>query len=90
MTQATLSFFDKTLALTAILCFIVHFTAMLKNLEDKDAFWPKLAWAMAQVSWPWSSMSPSPCFWLMWWIQVAWEIQYVVLSVEGGLSLLLA
>ncbi|MFH2114234.1 MAG: hypothetical protein ABIJ86_06995 [Spirochaetota bacterium] len=45
--KVTIRFFDKTLAMTAILCFIVHFTSMLKNLEDKDAIWRNLAWAMA-------------------------------------------
>ncbi|HAE23287.1 MAG TPA: hypothetical protein DCG47_13345 [Spirochaetaceae bacterium] len=47
LARATLRFFDKSLAMTAILCFIVHFTAMLKNLADKDAIWPNLAWALA-------------------------------------------
>ena len=47
MAKATLRFFDRSLAMTAILCFIIHFTAMLKNLEDKDAIWRNLAWAMA-------------------------------------------
>ncbi len=47
LARATLRFFDKSLALTAILCFIVHFTAMMKNLEDRNAIWLNLAWAMA-------------------------------------------
>jgi hypothetical protein len=47
LAKATLRFFDKSLALTAILCFIVHFTAMMKNLEDRNAIWANLAWAMA-------------------------------------------
>ncbi len=47
LAKATLRFFDKSLALTAILCFIVHFTAMMKNLEDRNAIWLNLAWAMA-------------------------------------------
>ncbi len=47
LAMATLRFFDRSLVLTAILCFIVHFTGMLKNLADKDAIWPNLAWAMA-------------------------------------------
>jgi hypothetical protein len=47
LAKAALRFFDKSLALTAILCFIVHFTAMMKNLEDRNAIWANLAWAMA-------------------------------------------
>lgn len=47
MARATLGFFDRSLGMTAILCFIIHFTGMLKNLEHKDAIWLNLAWAMA-------------------------------------------
>lgn len=47
LARAALRFFDKSLAFTALLCFIVHFTAMMKNLEDRNAIWLNLAWAMA-------------------------------------------
>ncbi len=45
--DAALKAAERSLALGAATLFIVHFTDMMKNLADKAAIWPNLAWAMA-------------------------------------------
>ncbi|HOX17092.1 MAG TPA: hypothetical protein PKW82_01435 [Spirochaetales bacterium] len=46
---AALKAAERSLVLGATTLFVVHFTDMMRNLEDKAAVWPNLAWALAPV-----------------------------------------
>jgi len=45
--EASLEAIERSLVLGAATLFVVQLTDMMKNLADKAAIWPNLAWAMA-------------------------------------------